>query len=100
MGAKTELWWDFIPTMHFIHYPLFLFLLFLGEATSQIGQNDHTNCVFSQLTLPRTLDAAFEVQGRQRRYQERRLLPLQLTTDQGWTEPPGTPAGNVWLVWF
>ncbi|EJK50127.1 hypothetical protein THAOC_30935, partial [Thalassiosira oceanica] len=26
---------------------------------------------------------------------ERRLTPLQRTTDRGWTEPPGIPAGNV-----
>ncbi|EJK63854.1 hypothetical protein THAOC_15466 [Thalassiosira oceanica] len=48
-----------------------------------------------QLTPPRTSDAAFEVRGRQRRRRERRLTPLQRTTDRGWTKPPGTPAGNV-----
>ncbi|EJK52493.1 hypothetical protein THAOC_28220, partial [Thalassiosira oceanica] len=48
-----------------------------------------------QLTPPRTSDAAFEVRGRQRRRRERRLTPLQRTTDRGWTGPPGTPAGNV-----
>ncbi|EJK61028.1 hypothetical protein THAOC_18542 [Thalassiosira oceanica] len=48
-----------------------------------------------QLTPPRTSDAAFEVRGRQRRRRERRLTPLQPTTDRGWTKPPGTPAGNV-----
>ena len=48
-----------------------------------------------QLTPPRTSDAAFEVRGRQRRRRERHLTHLQRTTDRGWTEPPGTPAGNV-----
>ncbi|EJK69468.1 hypothetical protein THAOC_09274 [Thalassiosira oceanica] len=48
-----------------------------------------------QLTPPRMSDAVFEVRGRQRRRQERRLTPLQRTTDRGWTGPPGTPAGNV-----
>ncbi|EJK68999.1 hypothetical protein THAOC_09786 [Thalassiosira oceanica] len=48
-----------------------------------------------QLTPPRTSDAAFEVRGRQRRRRERRLTPLQRTTDRGRTGPPGTPAGNI-----
>ncbi|EJK51129.1 hypothetical protein THAOC_29730, partial [Thalassiosira oceanica] len=63
-------------------------------ATSRIGRNDHTNLGFSSLP-PRTSDAAFEVQGRQRRRRERRLTPLQRTTDRGRTGPPGTPARNV-----
>ena len=28
------------------------------------------------------------------RVRDRHLTPLQLTTDQGWSEPPGTPDGN------
>ncbi|EJK72771.1 hypothetical protein THAOC_05662, partial [Thalassiosira oceanica] len=50
-----------------------------------------------QLTPPKTsnVNAAFEVRGRQRRRRERRLTPLQRTTDRGWPGPPGTPAGNV-----
>ncbi|EJK66664.1 hypothetical protein THAOC_12396 [Thalassiosira oceanica] len=60
-------------------------------ATSQIDQNDYQ--LGLQLTPRRTSDAAFEVQGRQRRRREqRRLMHLQRTTDRGWTEPPGTAA--------
>ncbi|EJK67523.1 hypothetical protein THAOC_11426, partial [Thalassiosira oceanica] len=48
-----------------------------------------------QLTPPRTSDTAFEVRGCQRRRWKRRLMPLQRTTDQGWTGPPGTPGRKL-----
>ncbi|EJK48521.1 hypothetical protein THAOC_32672, partial [Thalassiosira oceanica] len=68
-----------------------LIFLFLGGA----DRPERSYLLGLQLTPPRTSGAAFEVRGCQRWRRERRLTPLQLTTDQGWTEPPGTPAGNA-----
>ena len=88
----------FIDRVSFILYPYVL-----GGAKLQIDQNDHslpTNLgLLFQLTPPRTSDTAVRIRGhRQRRRRRRYLTPLQRTTDPGWTEPPGTPDGNV--TWY
>jgi len=81
-----------------ILYPLYLLFFVLGGATSQIGQNDRYQLGL-QLTPPRK-DIRHNRKGPRppEAAPATVLTPLQRTTDQGWTEPPGTPDGNV--TWF
>ena len=88
---------------HFLYPFLYLLFFVLGGATLQIGQNDRyrASAHSTKDTSLRHGRKGPRLRYHQRRRRRRYLTPLQRTTDQEWTEPPGPPGnpdGNV--TWY